>query len=94
MIRHIVLFNAKEEKDIDAVYNGLKKLESIEGNWLLTITKNKKVDQIANDVDVVVYGEFPNEDALRSYKSHPIYEECIQIVRPLRDMRVAVDIEG
>lgn len=94
MIRHIVLFNAKEEKDIDAVYNGLKKLESIEGNWLLTITKNKKVDQIANDVDVVVYGEFPNEDALSSYKSHPIYEECIQIVRPLRDMRVAVDIEG
>ncbi len=94
MIRHIVLFNAKEEKDIDAVYNGLKKLESIDGDWLLTITKNRKVDQIANDVDVVVYGEFTDEAALATYKAHPIYEECIKIVRPLRDMRIAVDVDG
>ncbi len=94
MIRHIVLFSAKNKNDIENVYNGLKKLETIDGNWLLTITKNKKVDQIENEIDVVVYGEFPDQATLDTYKAHPIYQECITIVRPLRDMRIAVDVEG
>jgi quinol monooxygenase YgiN len=92
MIRHIVLFTAKEKDNIEAVYNGLKALETIEGNWTLTITKNGKMDQIANDVDVVVYGEFPDEHALATYKAHPTYEKAIKVVRPLRDKRIAVDI--
>ena len=91
MIRHIVLFTAKEGH-IDNVYKGLKTLETIEGNWTLQITKNEKIDQIANDVDVVVYGEFPDEQALDTYKAHPTYEDAIKIVRPLRDKRIAVDI--
>lgn len=92
MIRHIVLFTAKTPEDLDAVYNGLKTLETIQGNWLLTVTKNNKIDQIANDVDVVVYGEFPDQNALAEYKSHQIYDNAIKIVRPLRDKRIAVDI--
>ncbi len=86
------MFTAKDKKDIDNIYNGLKMLETIEGNWLLNVTRNKKLDQIGNDIDIVVYGEFPNEDALKLYKSHPIYQECIDVVRPLRDKRIAVDI--
>lgn len=92
MIRHIVMFSAKKPEDIDAVYNGLKMLETIEGDWTLTITKNQKLDQIGNDIDVVVYGEFPSEQALATYKAHPTYDECIKIVRPLRDKRIAVDV--
>lgn len=92
MIRHIVLFTAKDKKDIDAVYKGLKTLESINGNWLLNVTKNEKIDQIENEIDVVVYGEFPDENTLKEYKSHKIYEDAIKIVRPLRDQRIAVDI--
>ncbi len=92
MIRHIVMFSAKDPKDIDKIYNGLKMLETIEGNWLLSVTKNKKVDQIGNDIDVVVYGEFPDQKALELYKSHPTYQECITVVRPLRDKRIAVDV--
>ncbi len=92
MIRHIVMFSAKKPEDIDAVYNGLKMLETIEGNWTLTITKNQKLDQIENDIDVVVYGEFPDATTLSTYKAHPTYEDCIKIVRPLRDKRIAVDV--
>jgi len=92
MIRHIVMFSAKSPDKIDAVYNGLKMLEGIEGNWLLTVTKNKKVDQIENEIDVVVYGEFPDQEALDTYKSHQIYQDCIDVVRPLRDKRIAVDV--
>ncbi len=86
------MFTAKKPDYIDAVYNGLQMLENIEGDWLLTVTKNKKVDQIGNDIDVVVYGEFADDDALATYKAHPIYSECIDVVRPLRDKRIAVDI--
>lgn len=92
MIRHIVLFTAKSENDIETIYKGLKLLETIEGDWSLNIHKNHKIDQIANDIDVVVYGEFSNEAALAQYKSHPTYQKAIEIVRPLRDKRIAVDV--
>ena len=92
MIRHIVLFTAKNNKDIETIYTGLKALETIEGNWSINVAKNNKIDQIANDIDVVVYGEFPDQESLEEYKSNPVYEETIKVVRPLRDKRIAVDV--
>jgi hypothetical protein len=94
MIRHIVLFNAKDPKDKPAILEGLKMLETIKGNWTLQVRENIKTDQIGNDVDFVVYGEFPDLAALERYKADPLYAEAIRIVRPLRDMRVAVDVEA
>ncbi len=92
MIRHIVLFSAKTPKNIEPIYQGLKTLETIQGDWTLTVTKNTKQDQIANEIDVVVYGEFPNETTLNTYKADPVYQNAITIVRPLRNKRIAVDI--
>ncbi len=92
MIRHIVMFNAKNPDDREAIYNGLKILEEIEGDWTLTVSRNMKIDQIANDMDFVVYGEFHDEAALKAYKSHPNYQRSVDIVRPLRDQRIAVDL--
>lgn len=92
MIRHIVLFTARDAKDLDTIYNGLKLLETIKGNWLLTVSKNNKIDQLGNDIDVVVYGEFPDETTLARYKADPVYQQAIDIVRPLRDKRIAVDV--
>lgn len=95
MIRHIVMFNAKNPdnpKDIEELYKNLKLLETIKGDWHLSVTKNRKVDHRANDMDVVVYGEFPDEQTLAYYKTHPTYQECSRIVRPIRNQRIAVDI--
>lgn len=95
MIRHIVMFSAKNPdnpENVEFIYNGLKMLEGIKGDWILSVTKNKKVDHIENHMDVVVYGEFPDEQTLAYYKSHPTYQECISIVRPMRKNRIAVDI--
>jgi len=39
----------------------------------------------------VVYGEFADEAALTAYRTHPLYQESIRRVRPLRDTRVAAD---
>ena len=94
MIRHIVLFTAKSPEHVDAVYKGLKTLETIQGNWILNVSKNNKIDQIGNEIDVVVYGEFPDAQALARYKADPIYTHAITLVRPLRDQRIAVDVEG
>lgn len=92
MIRHIVLFTTQNPEHLETMYQGLKTLETIEGDWLLSVSKNNKIDQIANDIDVVVYGEFPDEASLTRYKADPIYQKAIEIVRPLRDKRIAVDI--
>ncbi|MCB1783808.1 MAG: Dabb family protein [Alphaproteobacteria bacterium] len=92
MIRHIVMFTAKSPENVETIYEGLKTLETIKGNWTLTVTKNSKIDRIANDIDVVVYGEFPDEASLSRYKDDPVYQRSTETVRPLRDKRFAVDI--
>lgn len=93
MIRHIVFFNAKNQNDLDTIYTALKTLETIQGDWSLRVYKNAKIDQIANEIDIVVYGEFPDKKALLEYKNDPIYQQSTQKVRPLRNIRYAVDIE-
>jgi len=95
MIRHIVMFNAKksgDEKNIQEMYEGLQMLETIKGDWTLHVTRNIKVDHRANDIDVVVYGEFPDETTLAYYKTHPTYQKCTSVVRPIRNQRIAVDV--
>jgi hypothetical protein len=32
-----------------------------------------------------------NDAALKAYRAHQIYQDCIDLVRPLRDMRIAAD---
>jgi len=56
------------------------------------VTRNRKVDQIGNDVDVVVYAEFADAEALAAYKAHPTYAEVTRRVRPLRELRLAADV--
>ncbi len=94
MIRHIVFFTAKKPEDIDTIYRALKTLEAIEGPKRLEVRKNSKIDHIENHIDVVVYGEFPNEEAIEQYKNDPIYHLSTDTVRPLRDMRFAADIKS
>jgi len=93
MIRHIVLFSAKNEADIARVVDGLALLTRIPHARRLEIARNAKTDQIENKLDVVVYGEFDDEIALAAYKAHALYKEAIKRVRPLRELRFAVDYD-
>lgn len=98
MIRHIVMFSAKDKADIEVIEDGLSNLTKIPAatglNFTLEIERNQKADQLGNDIDIVVYGEFPDIETLNKYKEHPLYEKSTSIVRPLRELRVAADIEG
>lgn len=92
MIRHIVFFTAASPDNIDAICDGLELLGTIPHSTRFEVTRNTKVDQISNEVDVVVYGEFANEAALAAYKAHPTYAEATRRVRPLRELRLSADV--
>jgi hypothetical protein len=91
LIRHIVLFSAKSAQDIDTILTALLRLRQIPGARRLEVVRNAKLDQLSGEIDIIVHGEFADSEALARYKAHPIYQETIAIVRPLRDLRIAVD---
>src|SRR5258708_30692446 len=91
MMRHIVLFAGKDKVDIDQMIDGLSVLTTIPHARRLEVARNRKNDQLGNDIDVVVYGEFDNETELAAYKAHDLYKESINRARPLRDLRFAAD---
>lgn len=90
-IRHVVLFSAKDPADVDRIVDGLSMLHDIPHASTFEVTRNNRVDALSGEIDVVVYAEFVDDAALQAYKSHPIYQEAITVVRPLRDMRIAAD---
>lgn len=93
MIRHIVLFSAKSPEHLPAVIEGLSLLARIPHARRLEVAPNAKSDRFANEVDVVVYGEFDDLAALEAYRAHPLYQEAVRRVRPLREIRVAADYD-
>jgi hypothetical protein len=93
MIRHIVFFSLKDPAQKADAIGRLERLGTIPGSTLFQVRANTKSDQIGNDIDVVVYGEFPSIEALKRYKQHPTYAEVTAIVRPMRELRFAADIE-
>ena len=92
MIRHIVFFSAASPDNLDAICEGLELLGTIPHTSHFEVTRNTKVDQISNEIDVVVYGEFADETALAAYKAHPTYAEATRRVRPLREIRLSADV--
>ncbi|RXH29438.1 MULTISPECIES: Dabb family protein [Bradyrhizobium] len=91
MIRHIVFFTANSKAHIDQIIDGLSVLTTIPHARRLEVARNRKTDQLGNDIDIVVYGEFDNEAELAAYKAHELYQESIKRVRPLRELRFAAD---
>ena len=95
MIRHIVFFSAKDQKDLSVIKEGLQILKDIPGSRNFEVCYNSKRDALSKETDVVVYCEFDDVKALLTRtKSTPLYQESIGRVRPLRDLRIAADFES
>lgn len=94
MIRHIVFFSVRDRGDLERVRAGLSVLTAIPHARRLEIGENLRSDQLGTEVDLVVYGEFEDEAALAAYKAHPTYQQSIDIVRPLRELRMAADYDA
>lgn len=93
MIRHVVLFSVRDPADLGLVQGALSRLAEIPDARRLEVSRNLKRDGLSAEIDLVVYGEFDDLAALDRYKAHPIYAESIRIVRPRREIRIAVDVE-
>ena len=89
MIRHIVFFSARNKDDVEAIVAGLRRLGEIPHSSVFEVMKNSKVDPISGEIDVVVYGEFENAEALAAYKAHPIYSATTALVKPMRELRIS-----
>ncbi len=94
MIRHIVFFSVPDAQNIDRVIEGLNVLRDIPHSSKFEVVKNSKVDPLSDVVDVVVYGEFADDAALAAFKAHPNYQASINLVRPLREMRISADFRS
>lgn len=94
MIRHIVFFTLKDPSEAPEIVGQLKRLGTIPGSTVFEVTQNHKADLFGNEIDIVVYGEFPNIDALHAYKKHPTYMDVTNTVRPRRELRFAADVEA
>lgn len=93
MIRHIVFFTVRDGQDRETVGQGLAMLTAIP-HGRVEVGRNRTLDTLSDHVDFVVHGEFADEAELAAYKAHPIYEEAIRVVRPLRELRLAADFES
>ena len=93
MIRHIVFFTVRRSEDLEKVHEGLSLLKGIDHARVLEVGINRRRDALSSEVDLVVYGEFDDEAALAAYKAHPLYQASIDIVRPLREMRIVADYD-
>ena len=95
MIRHIVFFSAANPADLEVIREGLSILADIPHSQHFEVGRNLQTDALSGDsVDFVVYAEFADEASLEAYKAHPLYQESIARVRPLREMRIAADFEA
>jgi hypothetical protein len=90
-IRHVVFFSAKNKQDVSRIIEGLSLLAGIPHADLFEVSENTRDDALSGEVDIVVYAEFSSPAALSAYKSHPLYQKSIEIVRPLRSLRIAAD---
>ncbi|WP_332685210.1 Dabb family protein [Bosea sp. (in: a-proteobacteria)] len=94
MIRHIVFFTAKDPAERDTIVEALAHLGEIPHSLAFEVVANAKLDPMGNEIDIVVYGEFADETALAAYKSHPVYDETTQRVRPMRELRHSADFRS
>ena len=94
VIRHIVFFSIKPDQNVEQVRQGLLNLATIPHSDHFEVTLNTKVDPLSDEIDIVVYGEFRDMDALAAFKAHPTYAETTLKVRPMRELRYSADVEA
>ena len=97
MVKHIILWNLKDEFNNDEVKKGIKdSLEALMGviPGLLEISvQTEKLD--SSNADVMLYSVFESEEALKNYAVHPAHVEAADTkVRPFTKSRACLDFEA
>ncbi len=96
MVKHIILWNLKDEYNNDKVKKEIKDgLESLAGKIPgLTNIKVYTNPLESSNADVMLYSEFENVDALKGYTVHPEHVKVANTnVRPYTKARACMDFE-
>ena len=94
MVKHIILWNLKDEFNNDEVKKGIKEgIESLMGKipGLLEISvQTEKLE--SSTADVMLYSVFESEETLKNYAVHPAHVEVADTrVRPFTQSRACLD---
>lgn len=96
MVKHIILWQLKEEHNTLAVKQGIKcGLEGLCGNIPGLLAIAVQIDGLASsNADVMLYSLFADEAALKAYATHPAHVEVADTyVRPFTKTRLCLDFE-
>ncbi len=93
MIKHIVLFSVKNSSDKNTIISALSEYKNIPEVLNFNLKENLKLDSVSQEIDIVLMCDFKSKEELNRYKENKLYIDTIDIVKPLRDTRIVVDIE-
>ena len=89
-----MLFTAREEQHKQTILDGLSLLKGIPDCLHLEVGTNTRHDPVSEiSPDFIVYAEFASDEQLAAFKRHELYQASIDIVRPLREKRIAADFD-
>ncbi len=96
MVKHIILWNLKEEFNTQEIKRDMKKyLESLVDVVPGLLRMWIEIEPLGtSNVDVMLYSEFESEDALKGYAIHPEHIRVADTyVRPFIETRTLIDFE-
>ncbi len=96
MVKHIILWNLKEEFNTEAVKETMKKeLEGLVGKVPGLLKMEIAIAPMpSSNVDVMLYSELESAEALKGYATHPEHVRVADtFVRPFTKARNVIDFE-
>ncbi len=96
MVKHIILWNLKEEYNTDQIKKDMKEsLEALVGKVPGLITLKVQTEKLdSSNVDVMLYSELESVEALKGYAVHPEHVKVAdEKVRPFTLQRSCIDFE-
>jgi len=92
MVKHIVLFKLKDQKDRQKALNALNGMKGqIEG--LLDLEAGADFLDSERSYDIALICTLQDRAALDYYQAHPIHQPVKKIMHEIRESSVAVDYE-
>lgn len=96
MIKHIVMWNLKEDVDIKATRDTIKSrleglLGKIETLKFVEVGFNHNPSELARDI--TLYTEFDDQEGLDAYQAHPAHVEAGTYVGSVTKDRIVSDYE-
>ena len=92
MVKHIVLFKLKDQKDRQKALNALNGMKGhIEG--LLDLEAGADFLDSERSYDIALICTLQDRAALDYYQAHPVHQPVKKIMHEIRESSVAVDYE-